>query len=216
MKAIILAAGKGSRLKKITKNFPKPMIEIKGKPILEHNIEMCRKAGIEEIFINLNHFPELIKDYFGNGSNFGVKITYKEQDKPRGLPDAFIMGEKFIGKENVAMILGDNFFYGQNLTSKLLENTKLKKGAKVVLHKVQKPESFGVAKIDKKNKPRIFANTVSIKDKTSKFNKSIFTVCDYRENDKCPPWSIQAKEISHDKIKKTIYYDHAILKFYLH
>ena len=80
----------------------------------------------------------------------GIRITYLEQDKPRGLPDAFVIGEKFIGKHNVAMILGDNFFYGQNLTSKLQENIKIKKGARVVLHKVQHPESFGVAKVNKK------------------------------------------------------------------
>ena len=96
----------------------------------------------------LNQYKKILP----NGKNLGIKINYLEQDKPRGLPDAFVIGEKFIGKENVAMILGDNFFYGQNLTSQLLNNTKLKKGAKVVLHKVQKPESFGVAKIDKKNK----------------------------------------------------------------
>ena len=95
--------------------------------------------------------------------NLGIKISYLEQSKPRGLPDAFVIGEKFIGKENVAMILGDNFFYGQNLTSKLLENTKLKKGARVVLHKVTKPELFGVAKVNKYNK------IVAIKEKPKKF-----------------------------------------------
>ena len=95
--------------------------------------------------------------------SLGIKIKYLEQDKPRGLPDAFVIGEKFIGKENVAMILGDNFFYGQNLTTQLIKNTKLKKGAKVVLHKVQKPESFGVAKVNNKNK------IISIKEKPKKF-----------------------------------------------
>ena len=98
-----------------------------------------------------------------NGNNLGVKIKYLEQDKPRGLPDAFVIGDKFIEKENVAMILGDNFFYGQNLTSKLLENTKLKNGARVVLHKVQRPELFGVAKINKKNQ------IISIKEKPKKY-----------------------------------------------
>ena len=92
-----------------------------------------------------------------------IKINFLEQEKPRGLPEAFIIGEKFIGKQNVALILGDNFFYGQNLTGKLLKNTSLKKGAKVVLHKVQKPELFGVAKIDKKN------NILTIKEKPKKF-----------------------------------------------
>ena len=100
---------------------------------------------------------------FPDGKKFGIKITYLEQNKPKGLPDAFMIGEKFIGKENVAMILGDNFFYGQNLTTKLLDNAKLKKGAKVVLHKVQRPELFGVAKIKKNNK------IIAIKEKPKKY-----------------------------------------------
>ena len=121
-------------------------------------------SKIREVLIivnkgQLNQYKKIIP----NGNNLGIKITYLEQDKPRGLPDAFVIGEKFIAKENVAMILGDNFFYGQNLTSKLLENTKLKKGARVVLHKVPKPELFGVAKINKQNK------IVSIKEKPKKY-----------------------------------------------
>ena len=93
-------------------------------------------ANIKDILIivnkgQLNQYKKIIPD----GNNLGIKINYLEQDKPRGLPDAFVIGEKFIGKENVAMILGDNFFYGQNLTKKLLENTRLKKGAKVVLQR---------------------------------------------------------------------------------
>ena len=107
----------------------------------------------------LNQYRKIIPD----GKNLGIKISYLEQNKPKGPPDAFRIGEKFIGKENVAMILGDNFFYGQNLTSKLLDSAKLKKGAKVMLHKVQKPELFGVAKIDKNNK------IISIKEKPKKY-----------------------------------------------
>jgi glucose-1-phosphate thymidylyltransferase len=121
-------------------------------------------ANIKDILIivnkgQLHQYKKIIPD----GKNLGIKISYLEQDKPRGLPDAFVIGEKFIGKENVAMILGDNFFYGQNLTSKLIKNTKLKKGAKVVLHKVTKPDLFGVAKINKNNK------IISIKEKPKKF-----------------------------------------------
>ena len=121
-------------------------------------------AGIKDILIIVNKGQlDQYKKLIPNGDNLGIKITYLEQDKPRGLPDAFVIGEKFIGKENVAMILGDNFFYGQNLTTKLKENTKIKKGARVVLHKVQYPEAFGVAKVDKKNK------ILSIKEKPKKF-----------------------------------------------
>ena len=121
-------------------------------------------AKIKDILIivnkgQLNQYKKIIP----NGNNLGIKITYIEQSKPRGLPDAFVIGEKFIKKENVAMILGDNFFYGQSLTSQLLENTKLNKGARVVLHKVPKPEAFGVAKINNKKK------IISIKEKPKKF-----------------------------------------------
>ena len=93
----------------------------------------------------LQQYKKILPD----GKNLGIKLTYAEQNSPKGLPDAFIVGEKFIKKDNVAIILGDNFFYGQNLTQSL-ENLRKKKGAKILLHKVQKPNLFGVAKTDKK------------------------------------------------------------------
>ena len=121
-------------------------------------------AKIKDILIivnkgQLNQYRKILPD----GKNLGINITYKEQFSPKGLPDAFLLGEKFIGKDNVALILGDNFFYGQNLTKQLLKSIKLKKGAKIILHKVNKPELYGVAKIDKKNK------VISIKEKPKKF-----------------------------------------------
>ena len=163
-KGIILAGGKGTRMSPLTKAVNKQLLPIYDKPLIFYPLSILMLANIKDILIivnkgQLNQYKKIIP----NGDNLGIKITYQEQDKPRGLPDAFVLGEKFIGKENVAMILGDNFFYGQNLTSKLLENTSLKKGARVVLHKVLKPESFGVAKIDKKNK------IISIKEKPKKF-----------------------------------------------
>ena len=108
-------------------------------------------AKIKDILIiinkgQLNQYKKLLP----NGDNLGIKITYKEQLYPKGLPDAFILGENFIGKNNVALILGDNFFYGQSLSKTLLNCVKLKNGAKVLLHKVSKPELYGVAKIKKK------------------------------------------------------------------
>ena len=103
------------------------------------------------------------KKIIPNGKNIGIKISYAEQTEPRGLPEAFIIGEKFIGSDNVALILGDNFFYGQNLTKQLLNYKKLKKGAKIVLHKVKKPEQYGVAKVNKNNK------VTFIKEKPKKF-----------------------------------------------
>ena len=152
-KGIILAGGKGTRMSPLTKAVNKQLLPIHDKPLIFYPLSILMLAKIKDILIivnkgQLNQYKKILP----SGKNLGIKINYLEQDKPRGLPDAFVIGEKFIGKDNVAMILGDNFFYGQNLTSQLLNNTKLKKGAKVVLHKVQKPDSFGVAKIDKRNK----------------------------------------------------------------
>ena len=163
-KGIILAGGKGTRMSPLTKAVNKQLLPIYDKPLIFYPLSILMLANIKDILIivnkgQLNQYKKILP----NGNNLGIKITYLEQNKPRGLPDAFVIGEKFIGKDNVAMILGDNFFYGQNLTSKLLENTKLNKGAKVVLHKVQKPELFGVAKINKKNK------IISIREKPKKY-----------------------------------------------
>ena len=163
-KGIILAGGKGTRMSPLTKAVNKQLLPIYDKPLIFYPLSILMLAGIKDILIIVNKGQLYqYKKIIPNGDNLGIKITYLEQDKPRGLPDAFIIGEKFIGKDNVAMILGDNFFYGQNLTSKLQENTKIKKGARVVLHKVQQPEAFGVAKVDKKNK------ILSIKEKPKKF-----------------------------------------------
>ncbi len=163
-KGIVLAGGKGTRMSPITKAVNKQLLPIYDKPLIFYPLSILMLAGIRDILIVVNKDQqEQYKKIIPNGDNLGIKINYLEQDKPRGLPDAFVIGEKFIGKDNVAMILGDNFFYGQNLTEKLKTNTKLKTGARVVLHKVQKPELFGVAKINKKNK------IVTIKEKPKKF-----------------------------------------------
>ena len=152
-KGIILAGGMGTRMSPLTKAVNKQLLPIYDKPLIFYSLSILMLAKIKDILIivnkgQLSQYKKLLPD----GDNLGIKITYKEQDKPVGLPDAFIIGEKFIGKSNVALILGDNFFYGQNLTAKLLSCAKLKNGAKILLHKVLKPELYGVAKIDKKNK----------------------------------------------------------------
>ena len=163
-KGIILAGGKGTRMSPLTKAVNKQLLPIHDKPLIFYPLSILMLANIKDILIIVNKGQlSQYKKILPNGDKLGIRITYLEQDKPRGLPDAFVIGEKFIGKENVAMILGDNFFYGQNLTSKLISNTKLKKGAKVVLHKVQKPELFGVAKVNKRNK------IISIKEKPKKY-----------------------------------------------
>jgi len=169
-KGIILAGGKGTRMSPLTKAVNKQLLPIYDKPLIFYPLSILMLANIKDILIIVNKGElEQYKKILPDGKNLGIKITYEEQNKPRGLPDAFIIGEKFIGKNNVAMILGDNFFYGQNLTKKLIQNTKLQSGAKVVLHKVQKPESFGVAKINSKNqitlikeKPKNFISDLAI------------------------------------------------------
>jgi glucose-1-phosphate thymidylyltransferase len=163
-KGIILAGGKGTRMSPLTKAVNKQLLPIYDKPLIFYPLSILMLAKIKDILIIVNQGQlEQYKKLIPDGKNLGIKITYKEQNEPRGLPDAFIIGEKFINNENVAMILGDNFFYGQYLTSKLIQNTKLKKGARVILHKVQKPDSFGVAKINKNKK------IISIKEKPKKF-----------------------------------------------
>ncbi len=163
-KGIILAGGKGTRMSPLTKAVNKQLLPIYDKPLIFYPLSILMLAKIKDILIIVNKGQlKQYKKILPDGDNLGIKISYLEQNEPRGLPDAFVIGEKFIGKENVAMILGDNFFYGQNLSSLLLKNTKLKKGAKVILHKVLKPELFGVAKIDKSNK------IIKIKEKPKKY-----------------------------------------------
>ena len=162
-KGIILAGGKGTRMSPLTKAINKQLLPIYDKPLIFYSLSVLMLSKIKDILIIVNKGQlDQYKKIIPNGNNLGIKITYKEQDKPRGLPDAFVLGEKFIGKENVAMILGDNFFYGQSLSNTLKNCTKLKSGAKVFLHRVNKPENYGIAKV-KKNK------IISIKEKPKKF-----------------------------------------------
>ena len=152
-KGIILAGGVGTRMSPITKAVNKQLLPIYDKPLIFYPLSVLMLAGIRDILIivnkgQLNQFRKILP----NGNNLGIKISYAEQAKPRGLPDAFVVGEKFIGKENVALILGDNFFYGQSLTKRLQECVKLKSGAIVLLHPVKNPSLYGIASINKKNK----------------------------------------------------------------
>ena len=152
-KGIILAGGKGTRMSPLTKAVNKQLLPVYNKPLIFYPLSILMLANIRDILIivnegQLDQYKQLIPD----GKNLGIKLNYIEQKKPVGLPDAFILGEKFINKNNVALILGDNFFYGQSLSEKLKNCTKIKNGAKVILHKVPKPELFGVAKINSNNK----------------------------------------------------------------
>ena len=163
-KGIILAGGMGTRMSPLTKAVNKQLLPIYDKPLIFYPLSILMLAKIKDILIIVNKGQlDQFKKIIPSGKNLGINITYKEQSSPRGLPDAFILGEKFIAKDNVALILGDNFFYGQSLTQKLVNCTKLKNGAKVILHKVSNPELYGVAKINIKNK------ITTVKEKPKKY-----------------------------------------------
>mgnify|MGYP001502641905 CR=1 FL=1 len=163
-KGIILAGGKGTRMSPLTKAVNKQLLPIYDKPLIFYPLSILMLAGIKDVLIIVNKGQlDQYKKIIPNGKNLGIRITYKEQASPKGLPDAFILGEDFIHKSNVALILGDNFFYGQNLSAKLIDSSKLKVGASVLLHRVTKPELFGIAKINDKNK------IISIKEKPKKY-----------------------------------------------
>jgi glucose-1-phosphate thymidylyltransferase len=162
-KGILLSGGIGSRMSPITKSINKQLLPLYNKPLIFYSLSILMLAKIKDVLIVVNKGQlEQFKKILPNGDLIGIKIRYIEQKKPKGIPDAFLLGEKFIGKDNVALILGDNFFYGQYLTQKLLECVKMKSGAKVLLHKVNTPEKYGVAKL-KKNK------IIKIKEKPKKF-----------------------------------------------
>ena len=168
-KGIILAGGKGTRMSPLTKAVNKQLLPIYDKPLIFYPLSILMLAKIKDILIIVNKGQlEQYKKIIPNGKKLGIKINYLEQDKPRGLPDAFILGQNFIKKDNVAMILGDNFFYGQSLSKMLNVCTKIKSGAKVVLHKVINPEKFGVAKVKNnkismiKEKPKKFVSNLAI------------------------------------------------------
>ena len=152
-KGIILAGGLGTRMSPLTKAVNKQLLPIYDKPLIFYPLSILMLANIRDILIvvnkgQLNQYKKILPE----GKNLGIKLTYIEQEKPRGLPDAFLLGKNFINNQNVALILGDNFFYGQNLSKSLINCSKLKNGAKILIHKVSNPQLFGVAKINSKNK----------------------------------------------------------------
>jgi glucose-1-phosphate thymidylyltransferase len=149
-KGIILAGGTGSRLSPLTKIINKQLLPLYDKPLIFYPLSILMLAGIRDVLIITNPNEDVnFKKILGNGSNFGIKIQYLTQNKPNGLPEAFIIGEKFINKKNVALILGDNFFYGQGFTKRLKQKTKSKSGSTIFTYQVNNPEDYGIVEMKK-------------------------------------------------------------------
>ena len=152
-KAIILAGGKGTRLSPLTKVLNKQLLPLYDKPLIFYPLSVLMLAGIKEVLIITNKGEtNLFKKILGNGENLGIKIFYKEQKKPNGLPEAFIIGEKFIKNQSVALILGDNFFYGQGFTNRIKEKIRENRGATIFTYIVNNPKDYGIIELDKNNK----------------------------------------------------------------
>ncbi|MCK9254707.1 MAG: glucose-1-phosphate thymidylyltransferase RfbA [Bacteroidales bacterium] len=163
MKGIILAGGAGTRLHPMTISISKQIIPVYDKPMIYYPLSTLMLAGIKEVLIistptDINTYERL----FGDGSNLGMKIFYKIQPSPDGLAQAFVLGEEFIGDDNVCLVLGDNIFYGQGFGSILLESSKIKDGALIFGYYVNDPQRYGVAEFDKKGK------VISIEEKPEK------------------------------------------------
>ena len=153
MKGIILAGGKGTRLYPMTKTISKQLLPIYDKPMIYYPLSMLMLASIRDVLIIST--PEDTPAYetlLDDGSRLGMRFSYKVQDKPRGLADAFILGEEFIGSDSVCLILGDNVFYGQNMTGILLRAKEQNKGATIFGYPVKNPRAFGVVEFDKSGK----------------------------------------------------------------
>ena len=151
-KGIILAGGKGTRLSPLTKILNKQLLPLYDKPLIFYPLSVLMLAGIKDILIITNRGDtNLFKKILDNGKNLGIKISYKEQKKPNGLPEAFIIGEKFIKNQSVALILGDNFFYGQGFTNRIKEKIQENRGATIFTYIVNNPSDYGIVELNKNN-----------------------------------------------------------------
>lgn len=154
MKGILLAGGSGTRLMPLTKTISKQLLPIYDKPMVYYPLSTLMLADIKEILIiSTKRDIDLYKDLLGDGSDFGVSLEYKIQDKPNGIAESFLLAENFIGSSEVCLILGDNIFYGQNFSSKLKKARDLNSGSIIFGCHVSDPSRFGVIEVDENNRP---------------------------------------------------------------
>ena len=197
-RGIILAGGNGTRLSPLTKVTNKQLLPLYDKPIIYYPLSILMLAGIKKILIITKpDETSIYKKLLGDGSRFGINLTYKEQNKPEGLPQAFLIGKNFIRKNGVALILGDNFFYGQGLALRLRQSLKKNRGSTIFLYPVKNPTQYGVVELDKMNKIK------KISEKPKKTNSNLAITGLYLFNSKVVKLSEKLKPSKRNELEIT-------------